>query len=114
VIRTVNLLRGEQSARVAEKEGIPTAVVSVPCRLLFEQQDAAYKKTVLGTTRARVAVEAAVELGWERYIGFEGRFVGMHSFGASGKIADVYKKFDINAEAVVRAAHETLAEVTAL
>jgi len=97
-----------------QKEGIPTAVVSVPCRLLFEQQCAAYKKTVLGTTRARVAVEAAVELGWERYIGFEGRFVGMHSFGASGKIADVYKKFDINAEAVVRAAHETLAEVTAL
>jgi transketolase len=97
-----------------QKEGIPTAVVSMPCRLLFEQQDAAYKKTVLGTTRARVAVEAAVELGWERYIGFEGRFVGMHSFGASGKIADVYKKFDINAEAVVRAAHETLAEVAAL
>jgi transketolase len=97
-----------------QKEGIPTAVVSVPCRLLFEQQDAAYKKAVLGTTRARVAVEAAVELGWERYIGLEGRFVGMHSFGASGKIADVYKKFDINAEAVVRAAHETLAEVAAL
>jgi transketolase len=49
----------------------------------------------------------SVELGWERYIGFEGRFVGMHSFGASGKIADVYKKFDINTDAVVRAAHET-------
>ena len=58
--------------------------------------------------------EAAVELGWGRYIGLEGRFVGMHSFGASGKIADVYKKFDINAGAVVRAAHETIAEVAAL
>jgi transketolase len=97
-----------------QKEGIPTAVVSMPCRLLFEEQDAAYKKAVLGTTRARVAVEAAVEMGWERYIGLEGRFIGMHGFGASGKIADVYKKFDINAEAVVRAAHETLAEVAAL
>jgi transketolase len=86
----------------------------MPCRLLFEHQDAAYKKAVLGASRARVAVEAAVELGWERYIGLEGRFIGMHSFGASGKIADVYKKFDINAEAVVRAAHETLAEVAAL
>src|SRR5258708_26902244 len=42
-----------------QKEGIPTAVVSMPCRLLFEQRDAAYKKTALGTTRARVAVEAA-------------------------------------------------------
>jgi transketolase len=50
------------------------------------------------TTRARVAVEAAVELGWERYLGFEGRFVGMHGFGASGKIADVYKKFDITTD----------------
>jgi transketolase len=90
---------------ILQKEGIPTAIVSMPCRLLFEQQEAAYKKAILGTTRARVAVEAAVELGWERYIGFEGRFVGMHSFGASGKIADVYKKFDINAGAVVRAAH---------
>ena len=97
-----------------QKQGIPTAVVSMPCRLLFEAQDPAYKKAVLGKTRARVAVEAAVELGWERYIGLEGRFVGMHSFGASGKIADVYKKFDINAEAVVRAAKETLAEVAAL
>ena len=103
-----------QARDVLQKQGIPTAVISMPCRLLFEQQDAAYKKAVLGTSRARVAVEAAVELGWERYLGLEGRFVGMHSFGASGKIADVYKKFDINAEAVVRAAHETLAEVAAL
>ena len=59
----------------------------MPCRLLFEEQDAAYKRAVMGETSARVAVEAAVELGWERYLGFEGRFVGMHGFGASGKIA---------------------------
>jgi transketolase len=97
-----------------QKEGIPTAVVSMPCRLLFEEQDAAYKKAVLGVTHARVAVEAAVEMGWDRYIGFHGRFVGMHSFGDSGKGADVFKKFDITTEAVVRAAHETLAEVAAL
>ena len=98
---------------ILQKQGIPTAVVSMPCRLLFEAQDATYKKAVLGTARARVAVEAAVEMGWERYIGLEGRFVGMHDFGASGKIADVYKKFDINADAVVRAARQTLAEVAA-
>jgi len=99
-----------QARDILQNEGIPTAVVSMPCRLLFERQDVTYKKAVLGASRARVAVEAAVELGWERYIGFEGRFVGMHSFGASGKIGDVYKKFDINTEAVVRAAHETLAD----
>jgi transketolase len=103
-----------QARDMLQKQGIPTAVVSVPCRLIFEQQNASYRKAVLGKTRARVALEAAVELGWERYIGLEGRFVGMHSFGASGKIADVYKKFDITAKAVIRAAHETLAETAAL
>ena len=61
-----------------------------------------------------MGMPSAVEMGWERYIGLEGRFIGMHGFGASGKITDVYKKFDINAEAVVRAAQETLAEVAAL
>jgi transketolase len=103
-----------QARELLQKEGIPTAVISMPCRLLFEQQNSAYRKAVLGKTRARVAVEAAVELGWERYIGLEGRFVGMHSFGASGKIDDVYKKFDITTDAVVRAARETLVEVGAL
>src|ERR1700742_712575 len=103
-----------QAREVLQNEGVPTAVISMPCRMLFERQDAAYKNTVLGKTRARVAVEAAVEFGWDRYIGFEGRFVGMHDFGASGEIADVYKKFDINAEAVIRAAHETLEAVAAL
>jgi transketolase len=98
---------------ILQKEGIPTAVVSMPSCLIFEEQDAAYKEAVMGATHARVAVEAAVELGWERYIGFQGRFIGMHTFGASGKIGDVYKKFDITTEAVVRAARETLAEVAA-
>jgi transketolase len=103
-----------QAREILQKEGVPTAVVSLPCQFIFEKQDAAYRKAVLGTSRARVAVEAAVETGWDRYIGFEGRFVGMHDFGASGKIADVYKKFDITVEAVARAGRETLAEVGAL
>jgi transketolase len=60
---------------------------------------------------ARVAVEAAVELGWERYIGLEGKFVGMHDFGESGKIQDVYAKFDITTDAIVRAAREVIANV---
>jgi transketolase len=93
-----------EAREILQQEGVPTAVVSMPCRLLFEEQDLAYKKAVLGEGTARVAVEAAVELGWERYLGFEGRFVGMHDFGESGKIDDVYKKFDITTDAVVRAA----------
>jgi transketolase len=96
---------------ILQKEGVPAAVVSMPCRLLFEEQDSAYKKAVMGETHARVAVEAAVEMGWDRYLGFQGRFVGMHGFGESGKVADVYKKFDITTDAVVRAARESLAEV---
>ncbi|MGI4857041.1 MAG: transketolase [Janthinobacterium lividum] len=100
-----------EAREILQKEGVPTAVVSMPCRLLFEEQDLAYKKQVLGETRARVAVEAAVELGWERYLGLEGKFVGMHGFGDSGKIQDVYAKFDITTDAVVRAAREVLASV---
>ena len=99
-----------QARDLLQAGGIPTAVVSMPCRLLFEEQDAAYKREVLGDTHARVAVEAAVEMSWDRYLGFQGRFVGMHGFGESGKIGDVYKKFDITADAVVRAAHEVLRE----
>jgi transketolase len=96
---------------ILQREGIPTAVVSMPCRLLFEEQDAAYKRAVLGDTPARVAVEAAVEMSWDRYLGLQGRFVGMHEFGASGKVGDVYKKFDITTEAVVRVAREVIAAV---
>ena len=93
---------------VLQKEGVPTAVVSMPCRMLFEQQDMAYQRSVVGETRARVAVEAAVRDSWDRYLGLDGKFVGMHRFGASGKIDDVYKKFDITTEAVVAAAREVI------
>ena len=100
-----------EAREVMQKEGVPTAVVSMPCRLLFEQQDRAYQRAVLGDTPARVAVEAGVEISWDRYLGFEGRFIGMHEFGASGKIGDVYKKFDITTEAVVRAARDVVKQV---
>jgi transketolase len=92
-----------------QTEGIRTAVVSMPCRLLFEAQTPEYKRKVLGAGSARVAVEAAVQDSWDRYLGFNGRFVGMHSFGASGKIDDVYNKFGITVDAVVKASGEALA-----
>lgn len=91
-----------------QADGVPTAVVSMPCRLLFEAQPPEYKRGVLGDKTARVAVEAAVQDSWDRYLGFDGRFIGMHSFGASGKIDDVYKRFGISTDAVVRAAKEAL------
>lgn len=92
-----------------QAEGIRTAVISMPCRLLFEAQPDDYKRKVLGPGTARAAVEAAVQDSWDRYLGLEGRFVGMHSFGASGKIEDVYKKFGITTEAVVAAGKAALA-----
>jgi transketolase len=97
-----------EARKILEQEGVPTAVVSMPCRYLFEEQDETYRQRVLSPGTARVAVEAAVEMSWDRYLGFNGRFVGMHSFGASGKIADVYKKFGITTDAVVAAAREAL------
>ncbi|WP_320202571.1 transketolase [Agrobacterium rosae] len=96
---------------ILQQDGVPTAVVSMPCRLLFERQDDAYQRSVIGKTRARVAVEAAVQDSWDRYIGLDGKFIGMHRFGASGKIEDVYKKFNITTEAVVDAAREVLKQL---
>ncbi|HET8995679.1 MAG TPA: transketolase [Acetobacteraceae bacterium] len=99
-----------QARSVLQQEGVPTAVVSLPCFERFEAQDAAYRRSVLGEESvARVAVEAGVESCWGRYLGFAGRFVGMHSFGASGKGSDVFRKFGITADAVVAAARKAVA-----
>ncbi len=89
--------------------GIAARVVSMPCWELFEEQDAAYRETVLGPGTVKIAVEAGVRMGWDRYIGPDGAFVGMHSFGASGPYKDVYKHFGITAEAVAEAATAALA-----
>jgi transketolase len=84
-----------------QAEGVPTAVVSVPCWELFERQDPAYQASILGRGTVRVAVEAAVKLGWERFVGEDGGFVGMSTFGASGPEAELFRHFGITPEAVV-------------
>jgi transketolase len=91
-----------------EKKGIPTRVVSVPSFELFRVQPAAYRHAVIGTAPARVAVEAAIRMGWDEIIGTDGAFVGMTGFGASAPHKDLYKHFGITAEAVVAAALEAL------
>jgi len=83
-------------------EGIQTAVVSMPCWEAFDDQDDTYRASVLGTA-PRVAVEAAVQLGWEKYIGDQGGFVGMDSFGASAPATELYDHFGITADAVAAA-----------
>lgn len=89
-------------------EGTPTRVVSVPCFELFETQPPAYQTAVIGAAPARVAVEAAVRQGWDRFIGVDGGFVGMHGFGASAPYEELYRQFDITAEAVAQAVRERL------
>jgi len=91
------------AAKVLEAEGTPTRVVSVPSFELFEQQDAAYQAAVIGRGTVRVAVEAAIKQGWERFIGEDGAFIGMSSFGASAPAEILYEKFGITADAVVAA-----------
>jgi transketolase len=88
--------------------GIAVAVVSMPCWELFEQQPASYRDTVLGAV-PRVAVEAAVRQGWDRYIGPDGRFVGMSGFGASGPADELYRHFGITPERVAEEVCDLLA-----
>lgn len=84
-----------------EKQGISTAVVSMPCWRLFDQQSPEYKTSVLGKNGVRVAVEAASPFGWERYVGMDGGIVGISTFGASAPAEDLYKHFGITTEKVV-------------
>ncbi|MCL6651531.1 transketolase [Agrobacterium rubi] len=89
-------------------KGISTRVVSVPCFELFKEQPETYRKAIIGNSPVKVGVEAAIRQGWDYFIGNDGAFVGMHSFGASAPAKDLYKQFGITAEAVVAAAEEKL------
>jgi transketolase len=85
------------------EDGVRAAVVSMPCWELFEQQPEDYRRAVLGTA-PRVGVEAAVRLGWDRWLGERSAFIGMTTFGASAPADDVYKHFGITPEKVAEAA----------
>jgi transketolase len=80
----------------------------VPCWGLFERQPEDYRRTVLGEGTARVAVEAASPMGWERFVGSSGGFVGMHGFGDSAPAPDLYRHFGITAAAVAEAVRTRL------
>jgi len=97
-----------QARERLQAEGIPTAVVSMPCCERFDAQDAAYRADVLKPGSVRVAVEAAVRFGWDRYLGERGGFVGMTGFGASGPADALYEKFGITPAAVVAEAKRLL------
>ncbi len=94
---------------VLEADGIPTRVVSLPSWHLFGQQSEAYRNRVLPpSVRNRVSIEASTTLGWERWIGTEGRSVGLDRFGASAPYEVLYERFGITASAAVDKVREQL------
>lgn len=91
------------------KKGIEAAVVSMPCWELFLKQPQAYQEAVLGGNTPRVAVEAAIRMGWDQFIGADAPFIGMRGFGASAPAKDLYEHFKITPAAVVAAVEQHLA-----
>ena len=97
-----------EGQKLLEEAGIVTRVVSVPCFELFEAQSAQYRKSVIGKAPVRIAVEAAVSQGWQRFIGEDGIFIGMNGFGASAPYEELYKHFGITPQAIFKAAKAKL------
>ncbi|MCG6861663.1 MAG: transketolase [Chromatiaceae bacterium] len=90
-------------------KGRKVRVVSMPSMDAFDAQDAAYKESVLpAAVKARVAVEAGVTALWSKYVGLEGKVVGVDTFGESAPAEDVYKEFGVTAESVVKAVEDQL------
>jgi len=93
------------------REGIAARVVSMPSWELFEQQDQPYRDSVLPPeVTARVSVEQASVIGWDRYVGTNGAKIGMHTFGSSAPIKDLLKKFGFTPDKVAVAAKEQIAK----
>ncbi|HSK27733.1 MAG TPA: transketolase [Jiangellales bacterium] len=100
------------AAETLAAEGVRVRVVSMPCREWFDEQDQAYRDSVLPpSVRARVSVEAGVAQGWREVVGDAGRIVSLDRFGASADYATIYRELGVTAEAVAAAARESLAAV---
>jgi transketolase len=101
----VSLCLGAQEA--LKKQGVEARVISMPSWKLFEDQDEAYRESVLPShIRARVSVEQAARFGWERYVGIDGARVGMRTFGESAPLQKLVMKFGFTVDAVAAAAIE--------
>ncbi|HWH26077.1 MAG TPA: transketolase [Pseudolysinimonas sp.] len=103
-----------EARTVLAGEGVQARVVSVPCQEWFDEQDAAYRESVLpASVAARVSIEAGLALTWAPYLGGHGRSVSIEHFGASADYKTLYREFGMTTEAAVRAAHDSLAAVAA-
>lgn len=97
-----------QAREQLEAEGIKTRVISMPCVELFEMQSAEWQKQTLGEAPIRIAVEAGMRMGWDRYIGSDGSFIGMSGFGASAPADVLFEQFEITTSAIVAEAQDRL------
>jgi transketolase len=93
-----------KAREILAQHGVAARIVSLPSWELFEEQPATYRDAVLGPDTIKIAIEAASSFGWARYLGTNGKFIGMHGFGASASAKDLYKHFGITAEAAADAA----------
>ncbi len=91
-----------KAADKLSEEGIDARVVSIPCFKLFDEQDKAYKESVLpNSVRTRLAVEALTSFGWHKYVGLDGDIISLDTFGESGNANELFKKFGFTVENVV-------------
>ncbi|MFC6285132.1 transketolase [Nocardioides sp. GCM10027113] len=101
-----------EARSLLREQGVAARVVSMPCREWFDEQDQAYRDSVLPPlVRARVSVEAGVAQGWREVVGDHGRSVSLEHFGASADYATIFEQFGITADAVVLAAQDSLRSV---
>ena len=84
-----------------DSRNIGARVVSVPCWELFDQQNADYQSELLDNKSIKIAIEAGIKQGWEKYIGRDGIFIGMKGFGASAKAEDLYEHFKITKQQII-------------
>jgi len=90
------------AADILAADGLNVRVVSMPCWKLFDEQDQAYRESVLPTgVTKRIAVETGIKMGWDKYLGSAGQFIGMDSFGASAPAEELYEYFGITSAAIV-------------
>jgi transketolase len=93
----------QASKKLLEEKNITSKVISIPCFEIFDSQSKEYRiKTLSNKNNFKIAIEAAISQGWEKYIGDNGVFIGMNNFGASGKYQDLYKHFGITVENVIK------------
>lgn len=97
-----------KAQEVLQSDGIATRVVSVPCFELFDQQDSKYQQSILCNDSIKVGIEAAVRYGWDKYLGPHGAFIGMDGFGDSAPADELYEKFGITVDAVVKAVQKRI------